>query len=150
MTLVYKSIIGIGALCTSIGILTFIYFPLYSFKGFEKALEGVLLLSSIGLGFYGACLSVLAAVFNTKAVKEIMKDEEYKKEFIFLSLTTLLISFITIFITIIYQVFLENGKFSDLTLDIVNALWIGLTSGFMMMNILFILISFMIFFVNDA
>lgn len=148
MTLVYKYFTLVGFCFLIIVGVTFAFFPLYSFKGFEKALEGVLLLSSIGLGFYGACLSVLASVFNTRAVKEIMADKDYRDEFIVLSLSTLSISFITVLTTIVYQVLLENESFSDTTLNIVNAFWLGITIVFLMLNVLFVLVSFMIFLSN--
>ncbi|GAB3801971.1 hypothetical protein [Virgibacillus kimchii] len=150
MSFVYKSLIGVVSLCIIISIITFLWLPFYSFKGFEKALDGVLLLSSIGLGFYGACLSVLASIFNTKAVKEIMNDNEYRKEFIVLSLSTLIISFFTVLTTIVYQVLLENEGFSNFGMGLINAFWVGATSGFIMLNILFILVSFMIFFANES
>lgn len=150
MTHVYKYLLTVSLLFIIISAVTFIFIPLYSFKGFDKALEGVLLLSSIGLGFYGACLSVLASVFNTKAVKEVMDDKEYRKEFIILSLLTLSVSFITVLITIIYQVLLENDGFSNLVLDTINAFWLGFTCVFLMLNVFFVLVSFMIFFANDS
>ncbi len=150
MTFAYKYLIGSTVISLGIGVLTYFYLPLYSYSGFDKALEGMLLLSSIGLGFYGACLSVLASVFNTKAVKEIMKDDEYRKEFIVLSLSTLLISFITVFTTIFYQVFLENKKINDIVLNVTNSIWVSSIFGFLLLNLLFILMAFMIFFSNDT
>ncbi len=79
-----------------------------------------------------------------------MSDKEYRREFVILSLSTLTVSFITVFITIVYQVFMANESFGDISLGIINALWVGATSGFILLNILFILVSFMIFFTNDG
>lgn len=120
----------------------------YSFKGFEKALEGVLLFSSISLGFYGACLSVLASIFNTKVVKEIMNEKEDKKEFIILVCLTLITGFLTISITIIYQVIMENAGLDKGVYDIVSAFWSSVLLMFISMNVIFILVSFLIFFNN--
>lgn len=130
-------------------ILVYIFIPLYAIKGVDKALEGVLLLSSISLGFYGACLSVFASIFNTKPVKELMSDKEYRKEFIIVSSFSLISGFFTVFSTITYQVMLENGSLMENTLRIVNSFWIGITVLFLAFNILFVLISFLIFFSNN-
>src|SRR5699024_10400508 len=124
----------------------YIFFPFYNINGVEKALEGMLLLSSISLGFYGACLSVLASIFHTNVVKEIMHDEEDRKEFIIISCFTLLIGFFTVISTIVYQVMLSNGQFN---LNIINSLWFSIVFLFFCMKVLFILIIFLIFFNNN-
>lgn len=127
------------------GFIIYFFFPFYEVKGVNKALEGMLLLSSISLGFYGACLSVLASIFNTKVVKEIMQEKEERKEFIVVSCCTLLVGFLTVISTIIYQVMLSNGK---VNLDIMNSLWFSIVLLFFCMKLLFILIIFMILFNN--
>lgn len=125
------------------------YLPLFKFDGFEKALEGVLLLSSISLGFYGACLSVLASIFNTKIVKEIMGDGNYRREFIVVSSMALITGFLTVLTTIIYQVLLENGSVVFVAMNIINSFWIMLFVLFLCFSLLFVLISFFIFFNNS-
>lgn len=144
---------SITILCFSVisiiaGLGVYLYLPFFQFKGFEKALEGVLLLSSISLGFYGACLSVLASIFNTKIVREIMKDSNYKKEFIVISTVALMTGFTTVIFTIIYQVLLENGSLTFGFMNTLNSLWFGSFLFFISHSILFVLISFLIFFKN--
>ncbi|MGN8647900.1 hypothetical protein ACTNEO_05095 [Gracilibacillus sp. HCP3S3_G5_1] len=141
----------ISALIVSIiiGMLTYFFTSFYNFKGFEKALEGVLLFSSISLGFYGACLSVIASIFNSKVVKEIMGEKEDKIEFVVLVVTTLITGFLTVVLTIIYQVLIENGSVKVEVLGVINGFWAGLGIMFVAMNIIFVLVSFMIFFNND-
>ncbi|MDW0113853.1 hypothetical protein QT711_11700 [Sporosarcina saromensis] len=148
MKLSTKTISWFSALSFIVGIGVYLYFPFFGYKGFEKALEGVLLLSSISLGFYGACLSVLASIFNTKIVREIMKDSNYKKEFVVISSMALLTGFITVIITIIYQVLLENGSPSYEFMNILNSIWFVSFLLFISHSILFVLISFIIFFKN--
>lgn len=128
--------------------MVFFFTSFYSFKGFDKALEGILLFSSISLGFYGACLSVIASIFNTKVVKEIMKDKGEKKEFVTLVSLTLITGFSTVTLTIVYQVFMENGKLPGWSYDLVSAVWTGSVIMFVSMNVIFILVSFLIFFNN--
>jgi hypothetical protein len=131
-----------------VGILVYLYTDFYNFVGFNKALEGVLLFTSISLGFYGACISVIASIFNTKIVKSIMSDPNDKREFVILVSTTLVNGLLTIVITIIYQVFLENGSVEINILKVINAFWSSFVIMFIGMNILFILVSFLIFFNN--
>lgn len=128
--------------------LSFMYVPLYKLVGFEKALEGVLLLSSISLGFYGACLSVLASIFNTKLVKEIMNDKEYRKDFILIACLSLGIGFLTVICTIVYQVIMENKQLTDTVFRVINATWLGLLTMFFSLILIFIFVSFSIFFKN--
>ncbi|TPE65926.1 hypothetical protein [Halalkalibacterium halodurans] len=133
-----------------IGILIYWLDPkLYSLKGFEKGLEGVLLLTSISLGFYGACLGVLASIFNTKIVKEVMNDKDYRKEYIIVSISALTIGFITVIATIIYQVVLENGNASLSIQQIINAVWISLFFFYICISLMFICVTFLIFFNNS-
>ena len=133
----------------SIAILSSIYFPLFKIMGFAKALDGVLLLSSISLGFYGACLSVLASIFNTKIVKEIMSDGSYRKEFIVISSLALTTGFLTVLSTIVYQVLLLNESATFVLMNITNFIWISLFILFLSFSLLFVLISFVIFFNNS-
>lgn len=131
-----------------VAFLVYRYTSFYLFVGFDKALEGVLLFSSISLGFYGACLSVIASIFNTKVVKEIMQDTEEKKEFIILVCLTLIIGFLTVTITILYQVFLENGGMPNGFYNLLSSLWSGSVTMFISMNVIFILVAFLILFNN--
>jgi len=144
----YVFILITAIVSIAIGVLSYFYFPVFKFKGFDKALEGILLLSSICLGFYGACLSVLASIFNTKIVREVMNDNSYRSEFILVSISSLIIGFILVMSTIIYQVLLENGKVAFIIMNIMNALWLSLILIFLAFNVLFILTSFIIFFAN--
>lgn len=148
MKLSTKTISCFSAISIIVGICVYLYFPFFKYKGFEKALEGVLLLSSISLGFYGACLSVLASIFNTKIVREIMKDSNYKKEFVIISTMALMTGFTTVIITIIYQVLLENGGPSTGFMNILNSIWFVSFLLFISHSVLFVLISFLIFFKN--
>jgi hypothetical protein len=125
-----------------------LHFPVFKFKGFEKALEGILLLSSISLGFYGACLSVLASIFNTKIVKEVMSDNNYRSEFILISVASLFSGFVLVITTIVYQVLYDNGNVKFVVMNFVNSIWLFLLLMFLSFSILFILISFLIFFQN--
>lgn len=140
------------ALIISIIIANLVYFftAFYTFIGFDKALEGVMLFSSISLGFYGACLSVIASIFNTKVIKEIMKDNEEKTEFIILVALTLVSGFLTVVITIIYEVFLKNGGMSPKFYDLLSATWSGSVIMFISMNFIFVLVSFLILFNNKG
>lgn len=126
----------------------FMYFPIFEFNGFDKALDGILLLSSICLGFYGACLSVLASIFNTKIVKEIMKDGNYRTDFIMVSCCALITGFILVLTTIVYQVLLENGDIRFIIMNVINSFWLVILVLFLSFSVLFILISFFIFFQN--
>ncbi|MCJ8007271.1 hypothetical protein ACFFF5_07175 [Lederbergia wuyishanensis] len=146
MRLSYLFIIITLLISITIGILVFLYCPLFELQGFDKALEGVLLLTSISLGFYGACLSVLASIFNTKIVKEVMEDSHYRKEFIVISSLALVIGFLTVITTIIYQVMLANDYVLLVIMKIINALWSSLLILFFSFSTLFVLISFLIFF----
>ncbi|MFF2752786.1 hypothetical protein ACFVR1_03375 [Psychrobacillus sp. NPDC058041] len=148
MRLSYTLIFISCSISIIVGCLVFFYLPLFKFDGFEKALEGVLLLSSISLGFYGACLSVLASIFNTKIVKEIMEDGNYRSEFIIVSILALISGFLTVLTTIVYQVLLENGTVVFVAMNIVNSIWIALFILFLSFSLLFVLISFLIFFKN--
>lgn len=141
----YKFLIFSFVITIVLGIIIYHFFPFYEIKGAKEALEGILLLSSISLGFYGACLSVLASISNTTVVKEIMQEKEDRKEFVVVSSCTLLVGFLTVISTIIYQVMLSNGKVS---LDIINSLWFSIVFLFFCMKLLFILIIFMILFNN--
>lgn len=144
----YSYIYSVCFISIFAGVIVFFYLPLFDFKGFEKALEGVLLLSSISLGFYGACLSVLASIFNTKVVKEIMEDGNYRGEFIVVSTLSLTVGFLTVITTIVYQVLLENGSVVTVLMKIINSVWISLFILFSSFSVLFVLITFLIFFKN--
>lgn len=143
-----KLIIFFIGLSLIISILSYFYLPFYKLKGFDKGLEGVLLFSSISLGFYGACVSVIASIFNTKVVQSILKDKEEKKEFSIIVFSTLITGFITVFLTIAYRVIIESNIFIKY-LNIINSLWIFFTLCFVSMNILFIIITFLIFLSNS-
>ncbi|MFD1707562.1 hypothetical protein ACFSCZ_12590 [Siminovitchia sediminis] len=149
MSVSYRFIILSFLISVAVGILVFFYCPLFVFRGFEKALEGVLLLTSISLGFYGACLSVLASIFNTKIVKDIMEDGHYRKEFIIISSLALITGFLTVITTIVYQVLLENILISLVVMRSINAIWSSLLILFFSFSTLFVLISFLIFFKNS-
>jgi len=131
-----------------VGILSFVFTDFYFIEGFEKALDGVLLFSSISLGFYGACISIIASIFNTKVVKDIMSDKEDKREFIVVVSSTLIIGFLTVISTIVYQVFLANGQIPTMYLKIMNCCWSSLVIMFIFMNAIFIFVSFLVFFNN--
>ncbi|GIO26373.1 hypothetical protein J43TS3_09840 [Ornithinibacillus bavariensis] len=77
----YVFIIVASIVSILLGALVFNFTSFYSFKGFDKALDGVLLFSStsISLGFYGACLSVIASIFNNKVIREIIQEKEEKR-----------------------------------------------------------------------
>lgn len=96
MNFSYKFITWSIIISILIAILVYNLFPFYEFKGVEKALDGILLLSSISLGFYGASLSVLASIINTSVIKNIMNDNEERKELLIISSLTLLVGFFTI------------------------------------------------------
>lgn len=145
MNFSYKFITWSIIISILIAILVYNLFPFYEFKGVEKALDGILLLSSISLGFYGASLSVLASIINTSVIKNIMNDNEERKELLIISSLTLLVGFFTIIITIIYQVMYSN---EINYLDIINAIWFFTISLFFSMKILYILVIFLILFNN--
>lgn len=149
MSLAYRLLIVFLCIGITVGVAFYFWVPLYSYKGFGKALEGVLLMSTISLGFYGACLSVFASIFNTKAVKEVMSDQDYRKEFSVVALVTLFFSFVTVIITIVYQVILENEGLNERVYNWANSIWASFTVMFLFFNVLFILTSFLIFFAND-
>lgn len=149
MSFSYKFIWLALSLSIALGIAIYCWAPLYLFEGFNKALDGVLLMSSISLGFYGACLGVFASIFNTKPVRQIMSDNDYKKEFIVISLITLGSSFLTVFNTIIYQVLLENSNIINSVYRIMNVIWAISALCFIFFNVLFVLVVFMIFFSNN-
>lgn len=148
MRISYRFIIFATIISIVIAFLVYFYTSFYLFKGFDKALEGVLLFSSISVGFYGACLSVIASIFNTKVVKDIMKDKGDKREFLILASTTLIIGFLTVVFTILYQVLIANGNIPKVILDLISAVWSGSVVMFISMNVIFIFLSFLIFFSN--
>ncbi|KIL45748.1 hypothetical protein [Jeotgalibacillus soli] len=150
MRLSYLFIIIAFVLSLIISGIVFMYFPIFEFKGFEKALDGILLLSSICLGFYGACLSVLASIFNTKIVKEVMNDRSYRSEFIMISVFSLLTGFVLVLTTIVYQVLFANGNVDFFIMNLINSIWLFLLIIFLSFSVLFILISFFIFFQNKS
>lgn len=131
-----------------VSVIIYNFVPSYTVAGFDKALEGVLLFSSITLGFYGACLSVLASIFNTKVVKEIMEDHRYRKDFVPISGFNLVSGFLTVITTIVYQVLLANKEIPELPLRITNSLWSGLFVLYISLTILFVTVTFMIFLSN--
>lgn len=144
----YWFIIVTAIISITLSVIVYLYFPIFKFKGFDKALDGILLLSSICLGFYGACLSVLASIFNTKIVREVMNDKNYRFEFIMVSILSLLTGFILVMITIIYQVLMENGEVAFSIMNITNAFWLFFLFIFLASSLLFIITSFIIFFEN--
>lgn len=146
----YLFIVASIIIAIAIGTISFKFFPIFKFEGFDKALEGILLLSSICLGFYGACLSVLASIFNTKIVKEVMEDNNYRKEFILISASSLLTGFFLVMTTIVYQVLLENKNVKFSIMNITNSIWLIFLTVYLCFSVLFILISFMIFFQNKS
>lgn len=123
--------------------------PLYNIEGFDKALDGLLLISSISLGFYGACLSVFASLFNTKVVKEIMSDNNFRKDFLIISSTSLSVGILTVIVTIIYQVMLENKGVAEGILQYTNSVWVGLVLIFFSLQFIFVMVTFKIFFGNS-
>ncbi|MEV2320425.1 hypothetical protein ABNC55_20860 [Paenibacillus larvae] len=142
------NIIGIPIVSLIISVVFFVYIPLYKITGIMKALDGILLLSSISLGFYGACLGVLASIFNTNVVRDIMGDRDYRKEFINLACLSLITGFLTVITTIVFQVVLENKGIGDVYLRSTNAAWAFFTLTFFMYQLNFILVLFSIFFSN--
>ncbi|WP_368895765.1 hypothetical protein [Priestia megaterium] len=133
-----------------ISFVVFKYLPIFEFKGFEKALDGILLLSSICLGFYGACLSVLASIFNTNIVREVMNDRNYRSEFIFVSVFALITGFMLVITTIVYQVLLANKGVGFTIMNLTNSIWVFMLIIFLCFSVLFIIISFFIFFQNRS
>lgn len=77
-----------------------------------------------------------------------MKDSNYKKEFVIISTMALMTGFTTVIITIIYQVLLENGGPSTGFMNILNSIWFVSFLLFISHSVLFVLISFLIFFKN--
>lgn len=141
--IIFASLFSLG-----LALAVYYFLPNYNIQGFEKALDGVLLFSSITLGFYGACLSVLASIFNTKVVKEIMEDSTYRKDFVNISAVNLISGFLTVIITIVYQVMLANKGVPEITLRITNSLWSGICVLYISLTILFVAVTFMIFLSN--
>lgn len=148
MNFSFKYIIFSVLLSVATSVFVYCFFPSYSIIGFDKALDGVLLFSSINLGFYGSCLSVLASIFNTKVVKEIMGDQRYRREFVIISGVNLAAGFLTVIITIVYQVMLGNDEMSEWSLSIINSFWFGICVLYLSLTILFIVVMFMIFLNN--
>lgn len=136
---IFSILIGVG----------FYFLELHSIVGFMKALDGVLLLSSICLGFYSACLSVFASIFNTRIVKEIMEEKDYRNEFILIASSSLIIGFLTVISTIVFQVMIENKGISEIVLNITNGIWGSLVIFFFSLQFIFVFVSFMIFFSNS-
>lgn len=131
-----------------LGVLVYFKFNFYEIKGFEKALDGVLLLSSISLGFYGACLSVFASLFNTETVKSIMNELDFRKEFLIIASLSLGIGFLTVLNTIIYQVILENQMVPTIIFRFTNAFWVSIVLMYFSLQLIFIFVTFTIFFNN--
>lgn len=147
----YKLLVLVIVFAISSVFVIFNYTELYLIQGFDKALEGVLLFASISLGFYGACMSVIASIFNTKIVQEIMQEKEDKIEFAVIVFSTLVSGFLAVIVTIVYRVCLVNFEKGNLSLDFMNYLsasWFGIVVLFVSMNFLFIIVSFLIFFSN--
>lgn len=133
----------------AISVIVYFFAPSYHITGFEKALDGILLFSSITLGFYGACLSVLASIFNTRAVKEIMEDNTYRRDFVSISAVNLISGFLTVVITIVYQVMLANKRIPEATLRVTNSIWSGMCVLYVSLTVLFVVVTFMIFLNNQ-
>ncbi|WP_340082232.1 hypothetical protein [Terribacillus sp. FSL K6-0262] len=148
MRLSYRLQLAAIVISVIISLIMFRYSTLYNFKGYDKALEGILLISSISLGFYGACIGVLASIFNTKAIQGLMSEKGEKLEFIIITSLSLFIGFITVSFTIFFQVLLDNGNVSETILRWTNSIWSGVVINFICNQIIFVTISFMIFFFN--
>lgn len=144
----YVYIIVVPIMSLVFGLIFYFYIPLYEVTGIMKALDGILLLSSINLGFYGACLGVLASIFNTDIVKKIMGDNNYRREFIIIASLSLATGFITVIVTIIYQVFLESHSLLSGYLGYINSVWIFFVVTFFLYQLLFFVVLFSIFFYN--
>ncbi|MGE7091193.1 hypothetical protein ACQKII_06955 [Lysinibacillus sp. NPDC048646] len=144
----YKILICSFIISFIVAILVFKYTALYEIMGFDKALEGILLFSSISVGFYGACVSVIASIFNTKVIKDIMSDKKDKREFIIVVCSALLSGFLTVFTSIIYRVLLVDPDTKLQYFKTISMIWSGFTLMFISMNFLFIFVSFLIYFNN--
>jgi hypothetical protein len=145
----FKYLVVTLVLSLMIAFVIFRWVPFYEIKGFSKALDGLLLISSISLGFYGACLSVFASLFNTKIVKEIMNDNNYRTDFLLISCTSLGIGVLTVILTIVYQVMLENKGVAEEILRYTNSAWVAIVLIFFSLQLIFVMISFSIFFKNS-
>lgn len=146
----FSTIYLASASILSILIGVFFYFlHLHSIAGFMKALDGILLLSSICLGFYSACLSVFASMFNTKIVRELMEEKDYRNEFIVIASSSLVIGFLTVVSTIVFQVMIENNGVSENVLNVTNGIWGFFVTLFFSLQLIFVFISFLIFFSNS-
>lgn len=136
-------LIGIATiLALIVGFISFLFLEIYSINGFGEALEGVLLFSSITLGFYGACLSVLASVINKEIVQEIINNNIEKKQLVCVMALTLLSGFSTVVTTIIYQVILTNGQLTERILNIVNSFWLLSLTFYLLILFLFVALAF--------
>lgn len=142
--ILYLVFVGVSV---GLAIVVYNFCPFYKLGGFDKGLEGVLLFSSISLGFYGACLSVIASIFNTKIVKSIMNEKGEKKEFSLIVFSTLITGFVTVFFTIAYRVILASAIWIE-KLDLINSIWVFFVMLYVSMNMLFIILSFLIFLSN--
>ncbi len=80
----------------------------FSLNGFEQALSGYLNVSSITLGFFATSISIIASIMTTKLVKEILGDEEYTKQFLYLLIATIVTGISSIVFTIVFQVYIQG------------------------------------------
>ncbi|GIO26372.1 hypothetical protein J43TS3_09830 [Ornithinibacillus bavariensis] len=60
-----------------------------------------------------------------------------------------MVGFITVVVTILYQVLLENGEVSNGFYNTISSIWSAATLMFIFMNFIFILVSLLIFFGNS-
>lgn len=103
-------------------LLGFRVIELYNVENFIKVLDGYLLFSSITIGFFGTCISILATLLNSPLLKDLFSKTNYKVQFAFMTLFTMFFGIGGIILTVIFQMTLDYPKHA--IFDIVSQNWI--------------------------
>lgn len=106
---------------------SFYKFELYSVENFIKVLDGYLLFSSITIGFFGTCISILATLLHSPLLKELFSKTNYKIQFALITLLTMFFGISGIILTVIFQMtidFPEHSIFDYVSKNWIESLWL--------------------------
>lgn len=78
-----------------------------------------------------------------------MEEKDYRKEFILIASSSLIIGFLAVISTIVFQVMIENEGISENVLNVTNGIWGFFVTFFFSLQFIFVFVSFLIFFSNS-
>ena len=111
----------------SIFYLSFNVFELYGVENFIKVLDGYLLFSSITIGFFGTCISILATLLHSPLLKALFSKTNYKIQFAVITLLTMFFGIGGIILTVIFQMTIDYPKhaiFNTISQNWIESLWL--------------------------